>query len=383
MAASEQGGTKSKAKFHAYPAWAPRFWHGMRIGGLLSLLVRNRFSVAIVRMPMVFLLLLITPWNDLLYFIQTLRFGRRIKEAQLKAPPLFVVGHWRSGTTLLHELLSLDERWASPSTYQCFAPWHFLETEWWMTRFGNFLMPDKRPMDNMKAGWMLPQEDEFAMMNLGCDSPYLRIAFPKRGPVFQELLDGSSVSDEQWKPFAEKFTWFLKTLTVRHDKPLILKSPTHTGRLGRFHDMFPGSLFIHISRDPRKLFPSTVRLWESLDNVQGLQYPVSDQEYEDLVLDSFQRMYNGYFAYRDKIPASQLIEIRYEDLVADPIHHLEQLYQKLGWDGFESMRPTLESRMQQDRDYQVNRHSMSAEQESKVRSVCEKYMRLYGYWEST
>lgn len=381
MAAVEQGGKKDKAKFHSYPAWAPRFWHGMRFGGLCKLLLRNRCAVSITRWPMVFILFLITPWNDLLHFIQTLRFGRRIKDAQLKAPPLFVVGHWRSGTTLLHELLSLDERWASPSTYQCFAPWHFLETEWWMTRFGNFLMPDKRPMDNMKAGWMLPQEDEFAMMNLGCDSPYLRIAFPKRGPVFQESLDGSAVSSQQWQPFAERFTWFLKALTVRHEKPLILKSPTHTGRLGRFHEMFPGSVFIHISRDPRKLFPSTVRLWESLDTVQGLQYPVSEQEYEALVLDSFKRMYDGYFAYRDKLTGAQLIEIRYEDLVADPIHHLEQLYHKLGWDGFEQMRPKLESRLQQDRDYQVNRHSMSAEQDAKVRSVCEKYMRLYGYWE--
>lgn len=381
MAASEKSGQKSKAKFHAYPAWAPRFWHGMRVGLVCRLLVRNRFAVALTRVPMVCILFLITPWNDLLYFLQTLRYGRRIKAAQLKAPPLFVVGHWRSGTTLLHELLSLDERWASPSTYQCFAPWHFLMTEWGMTHFGNFLMPDKRPMDNMKAGWMLPQEDEFAMMNLGCDSPYLRMAFPKRGPVFQELLDTSSVTDQQWQPFADKFSWFLKTLTVRHDKPLILKSPTHTGRIGRFHDMFPGSVFIHISRDPRKLFPSTVRLWESLDTVQGLQYPVTDQEYEALVLDSFQRMYNGYFAYRDKIPASQLIEIRYEDLVADPIRHLEELYKKLGWDGFETMRPKLESRMQQDRDYQVNRHSLSAEQETKIRGVCEKYMRLYGYWE--
>ena len=145
--------------------------------------------------------------------------------------------------------------------------------------------------------------------------------------------------------------------------------------------MFPGSVFIHISRDPRKLFPSTVRLWESLDTIQGLQYPVSEQEYEELVLDSFKRMYDGYFAYRDKLTGTQLIEIRYEDLVADPIHHLEQLYHKLGWDGFEQMRPKLESRLQQDRDYQVNRHSMSAEQDAKVRSVCEKYMRLYGYWE--
>jgi hypothetical protein len=234
-------------------------------------------------------------------------------------------------------------------------------------------------MDNMKAGWLLPQEDEFAMMNLGCDSPYLRMAFPKRGPVFQELLDTSSISNQQWQPFAEKFLWFLKTLTVKYSKPLILKSPTHTGRIGRFHEMFPESVFIHISRDPRKLFPSTVRLWESLDTVQGLQMPVSEDQYEALVLDSFKRMYAGYFAHRDRIPAKQLIEIRYEDLVANPVQQLEQLYQRLGWDGFDKMRPKLESRMQQDKDYQVNRHLLSSEQEAKVRAVCERYMQLYSY----
>jgi hypothetical protein len=351
----------------------------MRVGGLWRLLTRNRWAIALIRVPMVCLLFFITPFNDLLYCWQQIRFGRRIRESQLTAPPLFVVGHWRSGTTLLHELLSLDERWASPNTYQCFAPWHFLVSEWWMTHFGNFLMPEKRPMDNMKAGWLLPQEDEFAMMNLGCDSPYLRMAFPKRGPVFQELLDTSSISNQQWQPFAEKFLWFLKTLTVKYSKPLILKSPTHTGRIGRFHEMFPESVFIHISRDPRKLFPSTVRLWESLDTVQGLQMPVSEDQYEALVLDSFKRMYAGYFAHRDRIPAKQLIEIRYEDLVANPVQQLEQLYQRLGWDGFDKMRPKLESRMQQDKDYQVNRHLLSSEQEAKVRAVCERYMQLYSY----
>ena len=380
MAASGQSEQKAKAKFHSYPFWAPRFWHGMRIGIILRLLFSNRCAVTLARIPMVLILLVFTPFNDLLYFWQQVRFGKRIKDAKLAAPPLFVVGHWRSGTTLLHELLSLDDRWASPTTYQCFAPWHYLVSEWWITTFGNFLMPDKRPMDNMKAGWQLPQEDEFAMMNLGCPSPYLRIAFPKRGPVYQDLLNSSAVSDTLWDDWASRFQWFLKTLTVRHEKPLILKSPTHTGRVGRFHEMFPESVFIHISRDPRKLFPSTVRLWQSLDHVQGLQFPVGDAEYEALVLDSFERMYAGYFAQRETIPAEQLIEIRYEDLVADPLKHLEDLYTKLGWSGFESMRPKLESRLKQDADYQVNRHSLSAEQETKLRQVCEKYMKQYGYW---
>ncbi len=381
MAAKDKSG-QGKTKFHAYPAWAPRFWHGMRLGVFLRLLARNRFAVSISRMPMVFLLFFITPVNDLLYGLQTLLYGSKIKDAKLPAPPLFVIGHWRSGTTLLHELLALDERWASPSTYQCFAPWHFLLTEWGMIRFGNFLMPDKRPMDNMKAGWQLPQEDEFAMMNLGCDSPYLRMAFPKHGPVYQEYLNSSAVSDEAWQRWGAKMDWFLRALTVRHNKPLVLKSPTHTGRIGRFHEMYPESVFIHISRDPRKLFPSTVRLWQSLDMVQGLQLAVEESRYEELVLDSFRRMYDGYFEQRQRIPADKLIEIRYEDLVADPLAHLEQLYSRMGWSGFEEMRPKFEARLKRDGDYQVNRHSLSAAQEASVKQVCEAYMKQYGYWES-
>jgi LPS sulfotransferase NodH len=114
--------------------------------------------------------------------------------------------------------------------------------------------------------------------------------------------------------------------------------------------------------------------------VQGLQYPMNDDQYEALVLDSFQRMYEGYSKQKDSIPAGQLIEIRYEDLIADPLKHLEELYKKLGWDGFEQIRPKLEERLQQDRDYQVNRHNLSDSQEQKVKECCEAYMKQYGYW---
>ena len=43
-----------------------------------------------------------------------------------------MIGHWRSGTTLLHELLVLDPRHTFPDTYACFAPNHFLVSGWWM-----------------------------------------------------------------------------------------------------------------------------------------------------------------------------------------------------------------------------------------------------------
>jgi hypothetical protein len=379
-AGSDKKAGAAKSGFHSYPFWAPKFWHGMRVGLWLRLLFSNKFTVALARLPVAIALMILTPFNDLLYGIQCLLFGRKIQRAKLPRAPLFIIGHWRSGTTLLHELLSLDDRWASPTTYQCFAPWHFLITQQLMNRFGNFLIPDKRPMDNMKAGWQLPQEDEFALMNLGCKSPYLRIAFPRNGFVYQHYLNSDSLSDSEWKTWSAKLDWFLRALTTDHGKPLILKSPTHTGRIGRLHQAYPESYFIHISRDPRKLFPSTVRLWQSLDMVQGLQYPMNDDQYEALVLDSFQRMYEGYLKQKDSIPAGQLIEIRYEDLIADPLKHLEELYKKLGWDGFEQIRPKLEERLQQDRDYQVNRHNLSDSQEQKVKECCEAYMKQYGYW---
>ena len=63
--------------------------------------------------------------------------------------PLFIIGHWRSGTTFLHELMYLDKRFVSPTTYQCFAPHHCLLTEGLMNALGGWLMPKQRPMDNI------------------------------------------------------------------------------------------------------------------------------------------------------------------------------------------------------------------------------------------
>src|SRR5271170_6583798 len=57
--------------------------------------------------------------------LQTRLYRRILHQLDLR-PPLFLVGHWRSGTTLLHELLALDECFAVPSTYACFNPHHFL-----------------------------------------------------------------------------------------------------------------------------------------------------------------------------------------------------------------------------------------------------------------
>src|SRR5262249_33511021 len=59
--------------------------------------------------------------------LQDLRFRDALDEVEIRRP-IFILGHWRSGTTLLHELLALDDRLLSPTTFQCFNPQRFLLT---------------------------------------------------------------------------------------------------------------------------------------------------------------------------------------------------------------------------------------------------------------
>ena len=90
--------------------WFLRFWDGMIATGWFPLLVRNHFHISPRRWAMALLMSLFSIMNFGLGLLQLLFWGRRIARTQLQGDPIFVIGHWRSGTTLLHELLVLDER---------------------------------------------------------------------------------------------------------------------------------------------------------------------------------------------------------------------------------------------------------------------------------
>jgi hypothetical protein len=253
--------------------WMLKFWYGICITGWLRLLVINRFRVGWRYWHHVPAMTLMSIFNSLYRKGQWFRFGWRIKPIAEDQQPLFIIGHWRSGTTLLHELLVLDARHTYPTTYECFAPNHFLATQWFVVRFMRFMLPSRRPMDNMAAGWDRPQEDEFALCNLGAPSPYLTMAFPNNRPLDQQYL-----------------TRFLCEVSYFKRKRIILKSPPHTCRIKVLLELFPQARFVHIVRDPFVVFPSTVHLWKKLYTQTALQRPTF-VGLEDRVLDTFERMY--------------------------------------------------------------------------------------------
>ena len=79
----------------------------MRLGDYLRLLSHRRFRIHLQRWAMTGLVGGCTVGNSVLAAAQRLFYDRKIRETTLP-PPVFVIGHWRSGTTMLHELLALD-----------------------------------------------------------------------------------------------------------------------------------------------------------------------------------------------------------------------------------------------------------------------------------
>ena len=193
--------------------------------------------------------------NSALRLAQQAIFGRAIRETEIKEPPVFILGHWRSGTTYLHELLAQDDRFATPTSYQCFQPHHVLLSEWFVTNLFWWLMPSKRPQDNVKLGWNTPQEDEFALCAMGLPTPYRRMAFPNNGPVDLEYLSMRGLSAEELARWKQALEWFVKLITYHTGRRVLLKSPPHTGRLGVLAEMFPGARFIHLTRRSLRALP--------------------------------------------------------------------------------------------------------------------------------
>ena len=371
--ANKTGGSKDRF-------WVPRFWDGMGVSAFWRLMANNRFAVAPHRWAMAGIISGVSLMNSQLWAMQELLYGGKIRRTKIDEPPIFILGHWRSGTTLLHELLVLDKRHTFPNNYCCFAPNHFVLTGWLFPKMLWFLMPSHRPMDNMKLGWYRPQEDEFAIANMGVPSPYLTIAFPNRTPQHSDYFDLETLTPEELAHWKERFEWFLQCLTVKNRGRIVLKSPPHTFRVKHLLDMYPEARFVHIVRDPYVLFPSTMHLWRRLYTDHGFQKPKCEG-LEDYVFDTLDHMYETFENQRDLIPEDHFSEVRYEDLVADPVAQMQRIYGELHLDGFEDVLPALEKHVAGTAGYKTNRYGLDDETREKISQRWSRYIEKYGYGE--
>jgi hypothetical protein len=274
--------------------------------------------------------------------------GVRIK------PPVFVLGHWRSGTTHLHNLLSVDQRFAYPSLYQVLFPHTFLCTE----RFGRtlgFFLEKRRPLDGVAQDLHLPNEDEITLGILTGLSPYMSVIFPRRREFYDRYLTFQGVPDEEIETWQSAFTLFLKKLTWKYDRPIVLKSPPHTCRIRLLLGLFPDARFVHIHRNPYVVFRST----EHSDRVAlrwwALQKP-GPGELTSYFIGRYKAMYDAFFAEKSLIPGDNFHEVSLEEVERDPVGQMRALYEKLRLPDFGAVEPALRQYVGSLGNYQKNRY---------------------------
>ncbi len=307
-------------------------------------------------------------------------FAERIASTEIRTPPLFVLGHWRNGTTFLHNLLCQDPGHTYSCAYQALFPSSFLipRIKKILSRYEKFIVLKTRPMDNVKYGLYEPWEDEFIIAANTGISPYIRLMFPRSqgremGYNYPDFQNAREL--KRWKV---SFILLLKRLTVIENKRLVLKSPPHTGRVKIILELFPEAKFIHLIRHPYDVFPSNLKLWRSAFARSFLQ-SVIQEEIVEIVLSTYEQVYERYHHEKSLIPKSNLIEIKFEDLERDPLSQLGRIYRSLNLPDFDVFASCVSRYLKQFGDFEKNVFEVSPATKKTVKKSWWQTFELYRY----
>lgn len=366
---------KSKAKSSSQGGLM--MWHGMTISGLVKLISRGP-NVHWSRLPRFLSLFPMVTYNSIMYLGESLIYGRKVKNMKLVKSPIFILGHWRSGTTLIHNLITSDPQFTSPTLYQTLFPNHFLLTETVAKKLTAAFVPKTRPMDNMPVHWDVPQEDELALCVMCQVSPYLNLAFPQKLQLFRDLLDIESLPAQQQQLWKDALLKLLKKITVRNPKQVILKSPSHTFRIKTILKLFPDAKFVYIYRDPFDVFNSTCHLRKKMidNNTMGKSIY---QDLENDVLINYECAIAAYEGDKHLIPEGNLHEVKYEELEVNPLAEMERIYENLNLENVEGMRLAVEPQIEKLKNYKKNKFESDPHWAKTVYERCRNIYEKYGY----
>ena len=309
-----------------------------------------------------------------------LRYDGRINSFQLKNDPVFILGHWRSGTTHLHNLMCKDPQMGYVTTYQGVFPELLLGSSWLFKTFMKMMMPEKRASDNVELSADYPQEEEFALGNMNPYGYYNFWFFPKETKRDFERFIAFKGADAamltRWK--ADYLRLAKKSLLNTGGERFCSKNPPHTGRIKQLLELFPDAKFAHIYRNPVVIFISTKKLIES--TMPALQFQdISSEELEENILWVYEHIMRAYLRDRALIPPQNLIELRFEDFEKNTLPELERIYKQLQLPGFAQAKPFFQQYIDAQKSYEKNKYSLPGSTVEKITTRWKFAMDHWGY----
>lgn len=286
--------------------------------------------------------------------ISRLKYDSKINNTEIKNPPVFIIGHWRSGTTYLHELISQDPQFCYVSLWNTLLPDTFLMMEPTKNFLANFL-PKTRPMDEIRVEIDGPYEEEAGIAVVNQWSFFHCLHFARNAEEqYLKSIHFENLNNDEKTNWKNNYLKFMKAVTYANNgKRLLLKNPANTARIPILLELFPNAVFIHIYRNPYKVYLSTLKMRNNVLDKLALQN-TDKEELEREVIENYKRLMKSYFEQKSLIPKENLIEIKYEDLVKDPLENVKQIYSKLRIPGFEKALPEMMKYLERQKHYKTN-----------------------------
>lgn len=312
-------------------------------------------------------------------FLEYVLFYKKIRKVKIVKDPLFILGHWRSGTTFLQTLLSLDPQMGFLTGHQAFMPGIDLFKSQLLTNILNRGFPKKRAMDNMPRGLSVPEEEEFVLTTNTTIGSYHSLWFPRNDQYFEKYTLMKNINQQELANWKNEYVFLLKKILFykNNKEQLMLKNPPNTARIKILLELFPQAKFVNIHRNPYDVFSSMKNMYKKSIQNHFFQ-KMSDEEIDEKILKWYEELMKQYMAQVPLIPPANLVDIKYEQFEKDPLTHLESLYQHFQLD-FSTAKPLVQAHLMQIKTYKKNQLNLTPAQRDTIFNRWSFAFEYFGY----
>ena len=289
---------------------------------------------------------------------QERKYKKLLADKLMENDPLFILGHWRSGTTFVHSIFAQDKHFGYTTTYQTVFPHYVMALQGFFKPTMGWLMPDKRPTDNMELAPDLPQEEEFAINN-SCPFNYYNFWFfpEKMNEYCDRYLTFKAITPKEEQAFKDNFEKLVKiSLWNTNGTQYLSKNPPHTGRLKTMSELFPNAKYIFLMRNPYTVFESTRNFYTN--TIKPLElHSIPLEQMEQNILRNYMELYRAYKEQKKYVPEGNIYEVKFEDIEQDALGITEKIYRDLNIPGWEEARPAIEKYIGGKKGYKKNKYN--------------------------
>lgn len=346
---------------------------------IFRLLWISKFKISFRYIPRFLWALVISTITLPLRIIEKIRFDRKIKRVKLSKDPVFIIGFYRTATTLLHMLLAMDTRLGYLSNLDGFIPLFNLSFSRLGRRILEKRLPKTRPMDNIEMHVDSPQEEEYALATFCTYGISNAIIFPQNFKYFTKFLTFEDCPSKDLARWKQNYHYIVQKTTLKNEgKQLVLKNPANACRITYLLEMYPNAKFVYQYRNPYTLFPSMKILFQKLMEISALQI-WDENMIENIFLEILNSSFSVFERTKSLIPPENFYALKYEDFIANPLPYLEEIYKKFDLGDFSAVKSIVQDYVQSKSDYQVNIHSINSQSIQQVNQFWDEYREKHGY----